>query len=65
MALRGTISSESPEALQELAVYQFQEPGEAVHVTISHNENLGPALTLEEARQLRDALGAILRQHAA
>jgi len=48
-----------------LAVYEMQGPGQSVLVTITHNEDAGARLTLDEVRALRDALDALLSSHGA
>ena len=58
------VSTDDEGSPQELAVYEEQAPGAPVLVALSHNGGSGPALTLDEARSLRDALDSILSAHA-
>lgn len=59
-----TLSTEDASTPRELAIYEVQELGRPMHVTISHNEDHGAALTLDEARSLRDALDSIISAHS-
>lgn len=47
----------------EVEVYQWQAPGEAVQVHLSHDGAAGPVMTLGEVARLQNELSAILSAH--